>query len=222
MPNTADSGTEQATQKPSLKKSNPKKTRIVDPLDALAKKYKKLFPETNVLEKETVSFKPQVSKQISGKHLDDSGSKKNSIQNDRAFYQEVNKILLEKKLSKNIADGSGRPLQGTIDANDGLLKEFAGYNAQKDGPSSGARQKIFTDIFEGRIAIPAELKESVAQQWGEPKSIERLQKLRGQINFFLGTQKGRTEPSKQAIDKWTDDLSFIDRNLVSLVEQKKD
>ena len=83
-------------------------------------------------------------------------------------------------------------------------------------------QGAWNDIFEGRIAIPAELKQSVAQQWGEPKSIERLQKLRGQINFFLGTQKGRTEPSKQAIDKWTDDLSFIDRNLVSLVEQKKD
>ena len=217
MPNATDSGTERADQKTSLNKSKPKKTKIVDPLDALTKKYRKLFPESDVLDKELASIKPQVSKKIPVTHSDNIGSTRNSAQDDRAFYQEVNKILQQKKLSKNIADGSGRSVLGTIDADDGLLKD-AGYNAQKDGPSSGARQKILTEIFEGKIGIPAELKESVAEQWGEPKSIERLQKLRGQLNFFLGTQKGRTEPSKQAIDKWTDDLSFIDRELINLIE----
>ena len=47
MPNATDSGTERADQKTSLKKSKPKKTKIVDPLDALTKKYRN-FPESDV------------------------------------------------------------------------------------------------------------------------------------------------------------------------------
>ncbi len=218
MPNAADSRTEQAAQKTNIKKLKPKKTKIVDPLDALTKKYKKLFPDPDVLDREPAELKLKVTKNIPGKHSNDSGPNKKSKEEDRAFYKEVNTILQQKKLSKNIADGYGASLLGTLEADDGLLMD-AGYNAKKNGPSSSTRQRILSDVFEGRIAIPEELKESVAAQWGEPKSIERLQKIRNSINFFLGTQKGRTEPSEQAIKKWEADLSFIDRDLVRLIEE---
>ena len=60
-----------------------------------------------------------------------------------------------------------------------------------------------------------DLKESVAEQWGEANSIERLQKMRNAINFSLGTQKGRSNPSEQAIRKWEADIEFIDAYLAS-------
>ena len=61
----------------------------------------KALSETDVLDKELASIKPQVSKKIPVTHSD-IGSTRNSAQDDRAFYQEVNKILQQKKLSKNI------------------------------------------------------------------------------------------------------------------------
>ena len=95
---------------------------------------------------------------------------------------------------------------------DGFLKD-SGYNAQKDGPSTLERHQILNDVFEGKIELPPDLKESVAEQWGEANSIERLQKMRNAINFSLGTQKGRATPSEQAIRKWEADIAFIDENL---------
>ena len=68
-------------------------------------------------------------------------------------------------------------------------------------------------MFEGKIELSPDLKQSVSDQWGEANSIERLQKMRNAINFSLGTQKGRTTPSLQAIKKWESDINFIDENL---------
>ena len=141
---------------------------------------------------------------------------KGSNDEDRAFYREINEILVQKKLSKNVADGSGAALDGRIEADDGFLKD-SGYNAQKDGPSTRERQQILTDVFEGKIELSPDLKESVAEQWGEANSIERLQKMRNAINFSLGTQKGRLTPSEQAIRKWEADIEFIDKNLATTV-----
>ena len=68
-------------------------------------------------------------------------------------------------------------------------------------------------MFEGKIELSPDLKQSVSDQWGEANSIERLQKMRNAINFSLGTQKGRSTPSEQAINKWEADIAFIDENL---------
>ena len=65
-------------------------------------------------------------------------------------------------------------------------------------------------MFEGKIELSPDLKQSVSDQWGEANSIERLQKMKNAINFSLGTQKGRKNPSAQAIRKWEEDLQFID------------
>ena len=70
-------------------------------------------------------------------------------------------------------------------------------------------------MFEGKIELSPDLKQSVSEQWGEANSIERLQKMRNVINFSLGTQKGRATPSLQAIKKWEAEINFIDENLHS-------
>ena len=70
-------------------------------------------------------------------------------------------------------------------------------------------------MFEGKIELSPDLKQSVSEQWGEANSIERLQKMRNVINFSLGTQEGRATPSLEAIKKWEADINFIDENLHS-------
>ena len=61
--------------------------------------------------------------------------------------------------------------------------------------------------------MPESIRESVAEKWGEPNSAERLKKIRNTINVALGTQKGRSKPSLQAIEKWEADLRYIDNEL---------
>ena len=221
MPKAKELGIEKAVQKPTPNNSRPEKTKILDPLEALANKYKKLFPETDAVDQESASLKSHISENTVEKYSTDRSPNIKSKEEDRAFYKEVNKLLKQKRLNNRIADGSGESLVGTLEADDGFLMD-AGYNARKNGPSSSARQRILSDVFEGRIAMPEELKESVAEQWGKPKSLERLQKIRNSINFFLGTQKGRTEPSAQAINKWEADLSFIDQHLTNLIQKTKE
>jgi hypothetical protein len=45
---------------------------------------------------------------------------------------------------------------------------------------------------------------------GAPQSVERFNKIRSTINVGLGTQKGKQNPSLQAIKKWEDDLRYMD------------
>ena len=40
-------------------------------------------------------------------------------------------------------------------------------------------------MFEGKIELSPDLKQSVSEQWEEANSIERLQKMRNVINFSL-------------------------------------
>ena len=58
--------------------------------------------------------------------------------------------------------------------------------------------------------MPQLIKENIAKTWSEPNSPERLRKMRNTINTALGAQKGKSNASLQAINKWEEDLGFID------------
>ena len=58
--------------------------------------------------------------------------------------------------------------------------------------------------------MPNTLKTEVAKTWGEPKSEDRLRKIRNTVNTALGAQKAKTNASQQAIGKWERDLAYID------------
>jgi hypothetical protein len=132
---------------------------------------------------------------------------------DRAFYREVNAALMSKGALNKVADGSGDSMAADIiDADTGFLME-AGYSVVKDGPSDPTRHMILADVFHGRVTMPDEIRESVVRQWGEPGSLQRLQKMRNSINVSLGRQKARKEPSSQAVEKWELDLAYIDKEL---------
>ena len=117
------------------------------------------------------------------------------------------------QISENIADGSGQGLGWHIqDTGNGLLLEV-GYTAKKNGPNSFQRQQILADVFHGRIEMPEVIKESIAKTWSEPDTAERLRKMRNTINTALGSQKGKSNGSSQAISKWEEDIHFIDNIL---------
>ncbi len=192
----------------------------IDPISLITRKYenqiKLMETHDELVARQKAEALSRSTNSTLSRNSDKTDRVKGSNDEDRAFYREINEILVQKKLSKNVADGSGAALDGRIEADDGFLKD-SGYNAQKDGPSTIERQQILTDVFEGKIELSPDLKESVAEQWGEANSIERLQKMRNAINFSLGTQKGRSTPSEQAIRKWEADIEFIDKNLATIV-----
>ena len=114
-----------------------------------------------------------------------------------------------------VADGAG---EGTgwavVGSSKGLLLDV-GYTVKKDGPRAKDRQEILANVFHGQVNVPDWMSETVQEQWGEPNSEERFNKIRNTLNVALGTQKGRNEPSIQAVEKWEKDLAFLDTELRS-------
>ena len=94
----------------------------------------------------------------------------------------------------------------------------AGYTTRKDGPGAAVRQRILKEVFWGQRDMPGWLSDTVSLQWGAPQTVERFNKIRSTINVGLGTQKGKSNPSTQAIKKWEDDLIYMDDNLRVLIE----
>ncbi len=132
------------------------------------------------------------------------------------------RLEAEREAKAKIADGEGGEGSGWSDqaAGTGLLAE-AGYTVRKDGPYSDERQEILSDVLKGRVHIPHWMSDSVQEQWGAPNTEERFSKIRNTINVALGNQKGRGNPSAQAIDKWEADLKFLDEALVHQMAQVK-
>ena len=133
----------------------------------------------------------------------------------RAAEREANaKRAAEREANTKIADGDGGDGSGWSDqaAGTGLLSEV-GYTVRKDGPGAGKRQAILADILHGQVQIPDWMSGSVQDQWGAPNTEERFVKLRNTINVALGNQKGRRNPSAQAIEKWENDLAYLDNRL---------
>lgn len=215
MPMAFD-GLSEPQKKSFEKKQKPKRRSKIDPISMITRKYENQIKLMETHDESVAKQKAEALLRSTNSSLNREPKKmdilKGNNDEDRAFYREINETLLQKKLSKKIADGSGAIIEGQIEADDGFLKD-AGYNAQKNGPSTNERQQILTDVFEGKIELSPDLKESVAEQWGKENSIERLQKMRNAINFSLGTQKGRANPSEQAIRKWEADINFIDERL---------
>ena len=123
-----------------------------------------------------------------------------------------------KLASTNVADSEGDALTSwdTNSGGPGFLQD-AGYTTRKDGPNASVRQRILEEVFLGQQDMPDWLSDSVTLQWGAPKSVKRFNKIRSTINVGLGTQKGRPNPSMQAIKKWEDDLVFMDENFKQMI-----
>ena len=153
----------------------------------------------------------------SGKMSDDDFSK--LLKTIRSYAKELTELEPSSSdISTHIADGWGAASGWQIrDTGNGFLLEV-GYTARQGGPSTKERQAILADVFHGRIHMPDTIRMSVAEKWGAPNSTDRLRKIRNTINVALGTQKARSQPSTQAIEKWEADLNYIDNELKTHLE----
>ncbi|MDA9771654.1 ATP-dependent helicase [Emcibacteraceae bacterium] len=157
----------------------------------------------------------QFSGTYTSKNSDDD-KLENFLQYLRKIREDVKRRSI-KKIADGQGDGSGWSDQS---AGTGFLAEV-GYTVKKDGPLSDERQSILSDVLHGQLDLPDWISESVQDQWGEPNTEERFSKIRNTINVALGQQKGRLEPSSQAIEKWEDDLTFLDEELLPQVVRDK-
>lgn len=161
----------------------------------------------------------QSKAKISSKRISDKDFSE-LLRKMRRYGEEYDRLKKDnpKPISTNIAEGFGEGTGWQInDTGKGFLAEV-GYTARQNGPGASERQEILADVFHGRIMMPESIRESVAETWGEPETSERLRKIRNTINVALGTQKARSNPSEQAIQKWEEDLSYIDILLIPQLE----
>ena len=177
---------------------------------------------------EMLGKKTEVKKAFSENVISDNTSKYLTFQEEvREFKEQQHQPMSQeerqriaeliannrREINTAIADGLGKGGEWKIrDTGNGFLYEV-GYTAIKDGPGTKRRQQILADVFHGKINMPNTLKEAVAKTWGAPMTKDRLRKMRNTINTALGAQKGKKNSSLQAIEKWEEDLVFIDQFL---------
>lgn len=94
----------------------------------------------------------------------------------------------------------------------GFLQD-AGYTTRKDGLGAAVIQRILTEVFLRKQDMPEWLNDTITLQGGASQTVERFNKIRSTINDGLGAQKGLTNPSLQAFQRWETDLVFIDEYL---------
>ena len=172
----------------------------------------------------SLEHEPKLKKQqtnIVAKKLSDAERQKFASDHWKAYQERlIEKSIADRKVaSTNIADGEGNALSAwdASSAGPGFLQD-SGYTTRKDGPGAAVRQRILKEVFLGQQDMPEWLSDTVSLQWGAPQTVERFNKIRSTINIGLGTQKGKSNPSTQAIKKWEDDLIYMDDNLRVLIE----
>ena len=182
-----------------------------------------MFGPQKVQQVDPVDIKVEQTPQITGSKQSIE-TKKISEEENSAFIRDRWRAYQERVVQKNkenlaassspIADGQGDGGSSwdPLTVGTGFLQD-AGYTTRKDGPNSRDRQDLLTQVFCGQQKLPGWLKDSVTAQWGAPNSVERFNKIRNTINVAIGTQKGRANPSTQAIKKWEDDMEFMDASL---------
>lgn len=124
-------------------------------------------------------------------------------------YEELRERLLKRIVQERETRAQREATTWGDGADTGWL-HIAGYSTAKNGPGRLARQRVLSGVLNGEVRLPRQLTESVRQKWGEPRSVERLNKLKLTISTAMAAMEGRRNPSRQALLKWQEDLEFIE------------
>ena len=109
------------------------------------------------------------------------------------------------------------PGRGLPDADDGdpstwpqlgLLKHL-GYSVGANGVSRWERQRILGDVL--MESVPNVQSMQYMNEWGMPKSSDRLQKLANSLASFARNAKRRPSPPREAIREWEEDLAWLEQ-----------
>jgi len=87
----------------------------------------------------------------------------------------------------------------------GLLG-YLGYKTGARGVSRWHRQKILEQAF--TCGRPTNIPVENAEEWGEPDSSQRLQKMANSIASFTRNAKRKDHPPEKAIEDWEEDLDW--------------
>ena len=91
----------------------------------------------------------------------------------------------------------------------GLLKYY-GYKVGRSGLSQGERWEILDQVFSQALLQIDNT--AYLNEWGEPKSARRLQKIADSIAAFTRNAKRRNRHSfSKAIQDWETDLAYLKR-----------
>jgi hypothetical protein len=86
---------------------------------------------------------------------------------------------------------------------------YLGYHVGHHGLDSRSRRKILARVFEKRLPRPSSFPKHYLDEWAQPKSCERLQKLAESIAAFCRNAKRRSSPPRAAISDWEADLAWL-------------
>jgi hypothetical protein len=90
---------------------------------------------------------------------------------------------------------------------EGVLK-FMGYQVGNDGEPQSIRERILSQVFSG--PLPPVFPESYLDEWGEPETAIRLQKMAEAIAAFTRNAKRRRDSRMHnSIRDWEKDLEFL-------------
>ena len=83
-----------------------------------------------------------------------------------------------------------------------------GYSVATRGPEEPERRRILKFAFNDELPFSSKEEE---ENWGEPKSAERLQRIANHIAFQIRSQKRKSKPAETAIARWSEDLAWLKR-----------
>ena len=106
------------------------------------------------------------------------------------------------------AGGGDRSLDGSLWLKSGVL-QFMGYKVgNTNGEVAGMRERIISAVFEA--PIPPAFPPAHMDQWGDPGSARRLEKMANTIaSFTRNARRRRTAAMDAAIRDWENDLRYL-------------
>lgn len=110
----------------------------------------------------------------------------------------------------SVSSGAGKSVFDA-EVEEGPLRR-SGYQVGKTGETITARQNVLKEVFaEAREEFPGTYPLGYLDKWGKPESGMRLEKMARSIATFCRNQKKMSNPSKQAISDWENDLQWLKR-----------
>jgi hypothetical protein len=94
----------------------------------------------------------------------------------------------------------------------GVLKH-SGYTVGKSGLDERERREVLRYVYSSQLPVVVSV--SYMEEWGKPKSKERLQKMANSVATFCRNEKRKSRPSLLAISDWEDDLQWLHKTFYS-------
>lgn len=110
--------------------------------------------------------------------------------------------------STAVCEDSNQALSGTyFEYEEGLLK-FMGYTVGQNGAYRNQRRQVLDYVYNERV--PMVQSQEYMDEWGRPKTAQRLQKMANSLATFARNAKRRHNyDMRLAVNEWEEDLAYL-------------